>query len=359
MPLIRTGAPDGRWRSGEPVRNLRVGPFTGPAAAWDRFVRSVPGYTHFHLHGWKTVLERGFGHECLYLGAEQDGVLAGVLPLVRVKSRLFGHFLVSMPFLNYGGPLGSDEAVRALVTHARRMAERDGAKSLELRSRFELPIEMPVSHRKVTMLLDLPDDVEGLWTMFPAKLRSQARRAKKEGVTIRFGADQLAPFFAVFSRHMRDLGTPTQSRRLFETIAEVFPESSLFACAWLGDEPIACGAGFTWDEEFELTWACSLSAHKRIAPNMLLYAALMECCIEQKLRVFNFGRCSPGSGTHRFKLQWGAREQPLWWYTDQAGDAHRTPSPDDPAYAWGPRIWKKLPPRVATMLGPLIARSIP
>ncbi len=236
MPLIRTVGLDGGWRPSEPLRKMHVGPFTGPAAAWDRFVRSVPGYTHFHLHGWKTVLERGFGHECLYLAAEQDDALVGVLPLVRVKSRLFGHFLVSMPFLNYGGPLGSDEAVRALVTHARAIAERDGAKSLELRSRFELPIEMPVSHRKVTMLLDLPDDVEGLWANFPAKLRSQARRATKEGVALRFGADQLAPFFAVFSRHMRDLGTPTQSRRLFETIADVFPDFEL-VCLRLAGRP--------------------------------------------------------------------------------------------------------------------------
>lgn len=338
---------------------MRVLPFTGPAAAWDQFVRSVPGYTHFHLHGWKTVLERGLGHECLYLAAEQDGALSGVLPLVRVRSRLFGHFLVSMPFLNYGGPLGSDEAVRALATQARRIAERDGAKLLELRSRFALPIEMPVSHRKITVLLDLPGDVDRLWKIFPSKLRAQVRRPKKEGVTMRFGADQLAPFFAVFARHMRDLGTPTQSRRLFETIAEVFPDSSLFACAWLGEEPVAGGAGFTWGEEFEIVWASSLIAHNRIAPNMLVYAGLMERCIEQNLQLFNFGRCSPGSGTHRFKMQWGGREQTLWWYTNQEAGARTTPNPDDPAYSWGPRLWKKLPVAVATTLGPMIARSIP
>lgn len=338
---------------------MRVLPFTGPAAAWDQFVRSVPGYTHFHLLGWKTVLERGLGHECLYLAAEQDGALCGVLPLVRVRSRLFGHFLVSMPFLNYGGPLGSDQAVRLLATEAQDMARRDGAKLLELRSRFELPLDMPVSHRKITVLLDLPADVAGLWKIFPSKLRSQVRRPKKEGVTVRFGADQIAPFFAVFSRHMRDLGTPTQPLRLFEAIGDVFPDSSLFACAWLNEEPIACGAGFTWEEEFEMTWASSLIAHNKVAPNMLIYADFMEHCIGNGLRLFNFGRCSPGSGTHRFKMQWGSREQPLWWYTNRDATAGATPTPDDPAYSWGPRLWRKLPLGVATTIGPMIARSIP
>ena len=93
---------------------MRVTSFTGADATWDAFVRAAPGWTHFHLIGWKNVIERVFGHECIYLAASDDsGRLAGVLPLVRVKSMVFGHFLVSMPFLNYGGPLGGDAAVRA------------------------------------------------------------------------------------------------------------------------------------------------------------------------------------------------------------------------------------------------------
>ena len=98
---------------------LAVGRFSGRAEEWDELVLRSPGWTHFHLHGWRGVIERVFGHECIYLAARDNGDgLAGVLPLVRVKSLLFGHYLVSMPFLNYGGPLGSEEAVRALCDHA-------------------------------------------------------------------------------------------------------------------------------------------------------------------------------------------------------------------------------------------------
>ncbi|HET7621125.1 MAG TPA: hypothetical protein VFK39_04390, partial [Gemmatimonadaceae bacterium] len=210
---------------------MRVSHFTGAEATWDAFVRSAPGWTHFHLIGWKNVIERVFGHECLYLAAHSDaGALAGVLPLVRVKSMMFGHFLVSMPFLNYGGPLGSDEAVRALAAYAGEIAKRDGARLLELRSRVPLPIDLPVSHRKVTVVLDLPSDPELLWKALDAKVRSQVRRPRKEGVTVRFGPDQVAPFFEVFARHMRDLGTPTQPRRLFEAISDTFGDEVWFGC---------------------------------------------------------------------------------------------------------------------------------
>lgn len=339
---------------------LEVGAFSGPANEWDTFVRGADGWTHFHLHGWKTIIERVFGHECIYLAARGSASrIAGVLPLVRVRSRLFGHYLVSMPFLNYGGPLGSDDAVRALAARADEIAREAGVSLLELRSRRELPLDMPVSHRKITVLLDMPSGSEALWTRLPAKVRSQVRRPQKEGITVAFGLDQCAPFFSVFAQHMRELGTPTQSRRLFDAIAEQFGGDVWFACAYHAGHPVAAGCAFRWNGELEMTWASSLSAYNRISPNMLLYWSFMERAADDGALVFNFGRCSPDSGTHRFKRQWGTRDETLWWYTRAGGAVAKTPSPDDPGYAWGPRVWKYLPTPVATAIGPHIARLIP
>ncbi|KPJ94654.1 MAG: hypothetical protein AMS18_03315 [Gemmatimonas sp. SG8_17] len=338
-----------------------VAEFRGDPKEWDDFVCSQPGWTHFHLHGWKQVVERVFGHECLYLVLRDDQeTLSGILPLVRVRSRIFGHFLVSMPFVNYGGPLGKQDAVGRLADHAAELARDTGAALLELRSRTELGIPLEASHRKITVTLDLPSgDAESLWNGFKAKLRSQIRRPQKEGVEVRFGLDRVDDFFAVFSRHMRDLGTPTQPRRLFQQIAAAFPASTWLGCAYFKGKPVAAGCGFQWGNELEITWAASLAEYNKIAPNMLLYWSFMERAIEQGLGVFNFGRCTPGSGTHRFKRQWGARDVPLWWYQYQQGGKVSTPSPDDARYSWGPRIWKHLPLSVANATGPRIVRYIP
>lgn len=338
-----------------------VGLFRGAAAEWDDFVRDTPGWTHFHLHGWKEVVESVFGHECLYLAArDAAGRVEGVLPLVRVRSPLFGHYLVSQPFVNYGGPLGSSGAVRRLVDHAVGLARRDRVKLLQLRSRSPLGIDLAPSHQKVTVLLDLPQgDPDVLWKGLPSKVRSQVRRPMKDGIEVRFGLDQVDPFYAVFSRHMRDLGTPVLSRRLFKRLAEVFPDEFWVACAYLEGEPIACGAGFHWADEFEITWASSLREHNRSAPNMLVYWRLMERCVERGVGVFNFGRCTPGGPTHRFKQQWGSRDEPLWWYQYPSEQEAGTPSPDDAAYAWGPRLWKRLPMSVANAVGPRVVQYIP
>ena len=339
---------------------LRVDRFNASAESWNAFARVQPGFTHFHKLEWRDVISNVFGHECIYLAARDSrGSLQAILPLVRVKSLLFGHFLVSMPFLNYGGPLGSPEGIQAVVDEAVALARRDKVKLVELRSREPLPVSLTASHRKITVVLDLASTSEATFKRFDAKLRSQIRRPQKEGVTVTVGHDQVEPFFSVFSQHMRDLGTPTLPRRFFESIAATFPGDGWFACAYLRGRAVAAGCGFVFGDEFELTWASSLRAYNREAPNMLLYWALMERATAAGLKTFNFGRCTPGSGTHRFKLQWGGRDQPLWWYGLARHENATTPSPDAGAYSWGPRLWRHLPLSVATALGPAIVRYIP
>jgi FemAB-related protein (PEP-CTERM system-associated) len=338
---------------------ISVEAFAGRDEEWDRFAEKQSGYTHFHRLGWRALIGDVFGHECVYLAARDAGQLVGVLPLVRVRSMVFGHYLVSMPFLNYGGPVGTESGIQAVVAEAVSMARREKVKLLELRSRVPLDISLTASHRKITVVLDLPPESDSLFRRFDAKLRSQIRRPQKDGVTVRFGPEQVIPFFSVFARHMRDLGTPTQSLAFFRAIAARFPHDSSFACAYLGEKPVAAACGFRFGDEFELTWASSLRAYNREAPNMLLYWACMQRAIAEGVKRFNFGRCSPDTGTHRFKMQWGGREEPLWWYGFASAAGAVTPSPNDAAFRFGPRVWRKLPESIATAFGPAIVRFIP
>lgn len=338
---------------------IRVERVTGVPTDWDPFVRSQRGWTPFHLLAWREVIAQVYGHQTVYLAARDGDLLTGVLPLVLVKSAVFGRFLVSMPFVNYGGPLGSPEAVRALASEAARIAGTERVKLLELRSRTELPIDLPVSHRKITVVLDIPaGSPDTLFKSFDAKLRSQVRRPQKAGIVVRFGTDQLDPFYRVFARHMRDLGTPVQPKRLFTALADAFGEDLWIGVAWHGEEPVAGGVGFRWEGEFEMTWASSLYSWNKLSPNMALYWAFMERACNSGLTLFNFGRCSVGAGTHRFKKQWGSRDEQLWWYQQGDGVAS-TPSPDDGAYSWGPRVWKHLPLGIANLIGPPIVAGIP
>lgn len=344
---------------------MRVIPFEGDGRAWDAFAARAEGATFCHLYGWRGLMTRLLGHECVYAAAVDDeGELQGVLPLVRVKSPLLGHYLVSLPFLNQGGPLGTPEARAALVASAVAEARRSGADLLELRAREAPPAAAPetlrISGRKITVLLDLPTDPEELWRTFPSKLRSQIKRPLKEDdVEVRFGLSELDSFYYVFARNMHDLGTPVLPRALFEGIARTFPGRVVFGTVWWAGRPVAGGCGFVWGQDFELTWASSLRAHNHTGANMLLYWSFMREAIARGVRTFDFGRCTPGGGTHRFKRQWGGRDVALPWAQWSPGAVNATPSPERRVFQLAAAMWRRLPLSVANRVGPLLARRLP
>lgn len=339
----------------------RIELWSGSGVEWDEFVGTSELGTFCHLSGWRRIMTGVLGHECRYLVAyDEGGSWIGVLPLVHVRSRIFGDYLMSMPFLNYGGPLGSATIRARLTERAVAEARELGVDLLELRSRQPVPCDLPVSRRKVTVLLDLPSSPETLWDdVFKSKIRSQIRRPQKEGMVTRFGADLVDPFYEVFSQNMRDLGTPVLPKNLFERLVLVFPDVVQIGVVFKDDRPVAGGCGFLWRGEFEMTWASSLREFSREAPNMLLYWSFIERVIERGAAVFNFGRCTPGGGTHRFKLQWGGRDVPLPWTQWSPQGKSETPSPERPLYRLATAIWGRMPLALANRIGPLLARKLP
>jgi len=339
--------------------SLQVTLASPDAPEWDDFISGRPEATYAHLPEWGRVFTESMGHTWHGLQARGDSGLEGVLPLIRVKSRLFGDYLVSMPFVNYGGPVGSEPARIALASRARDLAREMSVDLLELRNRAPLEGDLVRSDRKITVVLDLPAEAGDLWDALKAKVRSQVRRPMKEGMTVAFGDEHLGAFYDVFAHNMRDLGTPVLPFRFFESLAHHLPDRMVICVVRHQERAVAAGCGFVFGREFELTWASSLRAVNRLAPNMLLYWSLMAEATERGVKVFNFGRCTPGGGTHKFKLQWGGHDEPLPWSQWSSKGVATTPSPDSAKYRLAVGVWQRLPLAVTNRVGPVLARSIP
>jgi FemAB-related protein (PEP-CTERM system-associated) len=251
--------------------------------------------------------------------------------------------------------------VRALARVARVWAETSRVDLLELRSRTAQDNGLRPAHRKIAVTLDLPADAETLWRDgLPAKVRSQVRRPRKAGYQFRAGPDLIRDFHAVYREHMRDLGSPALAEDVFHGLSAALGSCVRFAIVERHGQPVAAGCGFVWREGFEITWAAALRAHQRDAPNMLLYWGLMEQCINEGLTLFDFGRCTPHSGTHRFKQQWGGRDVPLPWRQWSSNGATATPTPNGHwRYRLATATWRRLPLPVTNAVGPWLAGQIP
>jgi len=329
-------------------------------AQWDRFVASQSQASFCHLSGWRHVIEDVMGHRCLYRCAvDAAGRIVGVLPLARIDSPFFGQHLVSLPFLNYGGPVGSAEACRELANMALREAHGTGAKSLVLRSREAVSSDVPPSQKKITVLLELASTPAEMWDQrFNAKFRNKIKRPQREGMDVRFGLSHVDAFYEVFAHNMRDLGTPVLPRAFFERVAETFPELCVVGAVYWKERPVAAGWGFVWRDEFEMTWSSSLRELGALKPNMLLYWAFMERLIEQGVARFNFGRSTPGSGPHEFKNSWGGVDVPLAWSEWPAATEHGD-SREGRAMRAAVAAWRRLPLGVTKVVGPTLARALP
>ena len=336
----------------------------GPESTeWDRYVLATPHATGYHLLGWRSIVEQSFGHHTDYLLAKDtQGRARGVLPLVMLSSKLFGRFLVSIPFVNYGGVIGDDtDTVTCLIKKAIERAHALGARHIELRQQQPADVQLPSSPRKVSMRLELPKEFELLWKEFPSKLRSQIRRAQKENMTVRVGgAECLGEFYTVFARCMRDLGTPVYSKRFFQAICEHFPKESRICVVSFNGTPLAAGFLYGFRSVLEIPWAAADKRFSRLAPNMLLYNSVLEHACREGFHVFDFGRSTPDSGTYRFKEQWGAQPHQLhWYYWTAGGEELPQLNPQNPKYELAIKIWRQLPLPVANWLGPHIVKYLP
>jgi FemAB-related protein (PEP-CTERM system-associated) len=333
-----------------------------PRAAADTYVSTHPQGSTYQRSGWLDVIERAFGHRTSYLTAESSGRICGVLPLVFFRSRLFGRFAVSMPYVNYGGILADDPSVeRALLERGIEEARANGSTHLELRHARQQFATLPAKRHKVAMILRLAPTVEAQWQALDKKVRNQVRKAEKSGLqTAEGGAELLPQFYEVFARNMRDLGTPVYSLEFFRHVLRAFPDESRVFVVSLDGRPVAASIVHWHGATIEVPWASSLREFNPLCVNVLLYWQMLQFAIARGFAAFDFGRSTPGEGTYQFKKQWGAEALELVWeYWLANGGTLPELNPKNPKFDLAIRTWQRLPVGVATRLGPLVVRNIP
>jgi FemAB-related protein (PEP-CTERM system-associated) len=331
-------------------------------AAWDRYVDQHPDRTLAHRWGWREVLTASFRVQPFYLIARQDDRIVGVLPAALQASRLFGRFMISLPWLDYGGPLAdSPETARVLTERLSAIAAEGGCRFVEMRAvRSPLP-DLTEKTDKREFLLSLEGGEDGVWESFDARARNQVRKGQKSGLQAVLGGEELLDdFYRIFSRNMRDLGTPVWPRSLFSEIFRVFKNESQIALVTHENRPIAGALVLHYAGTSAVPSASSYREYRSLCPNNALYWEVIRACIGRGSRLFDFGRSTRGSGTYHFKKQWVREPRPqTWQYRLLTIDRLPELNPNNPRFKLAIAVWKRLPLGVANFIGPKIVTKLP
>jgi FemAB-related protein (PEP-CTERM system-associated) len=329
-------------------------------ARWDAFVERCPEATFFHRAGWKEVIESVFRHRTFYLFAERDATVVGVLPLAQVKSLLFGHALVSLPFCVYGGVAATDPAaVPALHAAARELAAKLGADHLELRNRVSREPGWPRQELYVTFRKELLPDIEANMLAIPRKQRAMVRKGIQRGLRGEIDAS-VDRFFALYADNVHRHGTPALPKRYFETLKRVFGRDVEVLTVLDAElQPMSSVLTFYFRDEVLPYYAGDDVAARDLAANDFKYWDLMRRACERGLRVFDYGRSKRDTGSFDFKKNWGFVPEPLHYeYVLRRGNAIPQNNPSNPKYKTMIAVWRRLPIGVANSIGPYIVRNL-
>jgi FemAB-related protein (PEP-CTERM system-associated) len=341
------------------IRRLDPSDASG-ASRWDAFVQACPQATFFHRAAWQTLIAQVFGHQTHYLFAERDGQLVGVLPLARVKSLLFGHALVSLPFAVYAGVAAADEpAAAALEAEAERLAQSLGVEHLEFRQLERQHAGWPAQDLYVTFRKALAADDEANLLAIPRKQRAMVRKGIKNGLasTLDEGVER---FFALYADNVHRHGTPALPRRYFQALRDTFGDDcSVLTVTAPDGRPVSSVLSFHFRDEILPYYAGDDLAARDLAANDFKYWELMRHATARGIRLFDYGRSKVGTGPYAFKKNWGFEPQPLHYeYRLYKRDAVPQNNPANAKYKLMIETWRRLPLGVANWLGPYVVRSL-
>jgi FemAB-related protein (PEP-CTERM system-associated) len=329
-------------------------------ASWDAFVTACPDATFFHRAGWQRILRDVFRHDTHFLYAVADGRIEGVLPLAQVKTLLFGHALVSLPFAVYGGVAATTErAARALEERAQQITQALGAGHLELRHVRARHADWPAQDLYVTFRKAILPEEEDNLLAIPRKQRAMVRKGIKNGL-----ASEIDPginrFFALYADNVHRHGTPPMPRRYFQALQREFGrDCEILTVTGPDGRPLSSVLSFYFRDEVLPYYAGDDVAARDLAANDFKYWELMRRACARGLKTFDYGRSKQGTGPYAFKKNWGFEPQALHYeYRLYKRDAIPQNNPSNAKYKLLIETWRRMPIGLANWLGPFIVRGL-
>jgi len=277
-----------------------------------------------------------------------------------------GPRLVSIPFFDTAGILARDASTRnflfknGLDPLCQKKYHLSGI-TLRQPEMLDIPdlTLMASSPRifsgKVGMSLPLSGSQQEVMGGFKSKLRSQIKKSEKSGLDWKIGKTELLDlFYAVFSRNMRDLGSPVHSKKFFKAIFQYFYHQAFICVVFYNAGPVAASFMFRFKKTLANPWASSGREFRYLNANLYLYWQMIGSACRLGAETFDMGRSSINAPTFRFKKQFCPCERLLYWYDWSFPGKALLQAEETLAIP----AWKKMPLGMANLLGPMVRKRI-
>jgi FemAB-related protein (PEP-CTERM system-associated) len=329
-------------------------------AQWEQYLETSPHATLAHELGWRNVVEKTYQHTPYYFMAIEGHSAEGLLPLFLIRSRIFGTFLATAPYLSYGGLLAKDPTIAgALVNAAWELAQAERARYVEIRGLQQVGHSLALKNKYCTLVLPLTSSAETLWGQFEGRARKAVSKAQRSGLSVVRGHHLVEIFAEILGQHMWELGTPFHRTDFYRSILTEFPEQSEILMVLRERQYLGGLLLVTSKETIFPLYGGVLTKYRNFSPMSLLVWETIRYGCERGFTCLDFGRSQWESGTYLFKRQWAARPVPLFYeYRLAQGRQMADMDPNNSKFRLPIALWKRLPLAVTRALGPYIIRDI-
>lgn len=334
---------------------------------YQSFVNSHSGATPYHSLAWGLSVKSCYGFKIHYLGLKINDEIVAVMPAILMSTIRGKKNLCSLPYCDMGGILANsgetaDNLKQQVIAYANQRKWTFEYRDTYQPGSSDLSDEI-AQGTKVRMLYTLQTNVDEQMASFKPKLRSQIKKAAKNGITSQTIANptqqDLARFYEVFAINMRDLGSPVHSKKWFEAIFNEYGQNAFLVLVEFEGKCVGGGVVIHTHNKAVIPWASTLREYNKLAPNMLLYWDVLCEVIQRGITNFDFGRSGYNEGTFRFKKQWGAEPLPLKWESLINSKLCDEQTSEKSSLRSGVEsMWQKMPIGLTTALGPKIRKYI-
>ncbi|CAG7644080.1 GNAT family N-acetyltransferase [Paenibacillus allorhizosphaerae] len=331
---------------------------------WDQFAWTRG--TVFHTTAFRQILIDSIGYKCSY-HAVLDGKnrLCAIIPLVIGRNLGLKKAAVSLPFANYTDLCAdSEEAFRFAVEAIVQLKAKLGLSYIELRlkdQRLDGSVWSANLHN-YTFMLPLSDDEEKVLSLSSGSNRNHVRKVYKNGwFDVSFDKNRLDDFYKVYVRRMKQLGTPAPDIRFFKSFFEYLPEHSCLLTVLDKQTGQVIGGMLLITSPGNATlyypYGANLTEYNNKYLNNFMYWEAVKFGIRNGLKYLDLGRSPKGSGTYKYKEQWGAAPEQLRYLVYDGGGAGAGP-PDKQSLSFFIELWKKTPGFITDPVGKKLIKYI-